>query len=360
MTLTHAGLLFEVTVSGMTGDIANAHFHGSPAGVNGGVVRGIRDDFVGNTAVGLWAATDGEPLTEELIQDLLLGNLYLNIHTAANPGGELRGQVQVAGGGGAAVQLDPGQEPSGVTSDGTGTAALTLTQAGVVFDLTVTGLTGDITNAHFHQAPFGMNGGVVHGIGDDFTGNTASGVWRVIGDEALTAELTSELLAGNIYLNVHTAANGGGEIRGQILPGAVVSTAIEVVDAEVPDAIRLSQNYPNPFNPVTTIEFALDQDTRATLAVFNVLGQKVATLVDGRLAPSREEEVEVSVEVVVHPVQITAGDRGKRMGDLGQRDRGAGGNGECRDGHGGHDGRSWPDQAVRHRGPPGVGCLLRS
>jgi hypothetical protein len=40
-------------------------------------------------------------------------------------------------------------------------------------------------------------------------------------------------------------------------------------------------SYPNPFNPSTEIEFAVEESGRATLEVFDLLGQKVATLFDG-------------------------------------------------------------------------------
>jgi flagellar hook assembly protein FlgD len=47
-----------------------------------------------------------------------------------------------------------------------------------------------------------------------------------------------------------------------------------------PGAFRLRQNYPNPFNPSTMISFQLPSDSRVTLVIHNVLGQKVKTLAD--------------------------------------------------------------------------------
>ncbi len=51
-----------------------------------------------------------------------------------------------------------------------------------------------------------------------------------------------------------------------------------------PSVFDLGQNYPNPFNPVTTIRFSLPQSERVVLEIFNLMGQKVRTLVDNTLA----------------------------------------------------------------------------
>jgi hypothetical protein len=58
------------------------------------------------------------------------------------------------------------------------------------------------------------------------------------------------------------------------------SNEIEV-EVGLPNEFMLSQNYPNPFNPTTTINFALPFESRVTLTVFNVLGERVAVLFDG-------------------------------------------------------------------------------
>jgi hypothetical protein len=55
---------------------------------------------------------------------------------------------------------------------------------------------------------------------------------------------------------------------------------IDVVSSS-PTEYTLSQNRPNPFNPVTEIKYALPKDCHVKLDVFNILGQKVTTLVDG-------------------------------------------------------------------------------
>jgi hypothetical protein len=61
----------------------------------------------------------------------------------------------------------------------------------------------------------------------------------------------------------------------------------EVEVGLVAKVLSLGSNYPNPFNPSTSIEFSVPTDGRVVMKVYNILGQKVATLFDGEAMAGR-------------------------------------------------------------------------
>ncbi len=73
----------------------------------------------------------------------------------------------------------------------------------------------------------------------------------------------------------------------QIINNQFTLTGATAVDQQrgVPMEFKLDQNYPNPFNPTTQIPFSLQKEGWAQLAVFNSLGQRIRTLVQGRRQP---------------------------------------------------------------------------
>jgi hypothetical protein len=60
---------------------------------------------------------------------------------------------------------------------------------------------------------------------------------------------------------------------------------------ELPKKFTLEQNYPNPFNPTTTIRYELPQDGQVTIEIFDILGQKVNTILNEFKNAGRYETV---------------------------------------------------------------------
>ena len=106
------------------------------------------------------------------------------------------------------LSFDNEVPPAGGTA-ATGLAEFTLNQGQgeICFEITVTGLSGAVLADHIHEAVAGINGGVVVNLGGVLDG-------CVDAERALIKAIRQN--PGNYYVNLHTALNPGGEVRGQL------------------------------------------------------------------------------------------------------------------------------------------------
>ena len=191
-----------VIFSGVTATAS--HIHAGAAGASGPPVVAL--DVTGSRANAPAATT----LVAMNYAELLDGTLYVNVHSATNPGGEIRGQLGPVA---VAALLDGAQETPASASTGVGTGE-------IVVDPVTRVLTGGInfsgvtsaSGAHIHKGAVGTGGGIVVTLALGADGISAT----VPAATVLTQEQYNDLVAGNYYFNVHSIAHPAGEIRGQI------------------------------------------------------------------------------------------------------------------------------------------------
>jgi hypothetical protein len=120
--------------------------------------------------------------------------------------------------------LDTAQEvpaPTGTSPSAGGTGTFLLQEDGTIeaMEVTFTGLTGAPILAHIHQGATGVPGPIVVDFTSRLPGGAATtGTITGTGSAALTPAQLTALFSGGMYFNIHTPANRGGEIRGQIFP----------------------------------------------------------------------------------------------------------------------------------------------
>ena len=143
------------------------------------------------------------------------------------------------------------------------------------------GLPGDVTGSYLSE--WGYKSVIV-----DLASETTMGGEVYIGDVFFTAGsaegISSLTETSSSALSAVVTTPEGDRLHPVVLDGEIRIDASTGVDdgttGAMPARFALAQNYPNPFNPSTTIEFALPERSTVVLEVFNILGQRVRTLLD--------------------------------------------------------------------------------
>ena len=178
---------------------------------------------------------------------------------------------------------------------------------GVLGDKTVYGTAHwDNNNTHAqypdgaHPQPYILPSG---SFSDDFhtfdiTWDSQKIIWHVDDKQYCALTLNSSLSAFQetffILLNMAVGGNWpGNPDTSTVFPQTLtvdyvrvyqLSSSVGKNNSEIPEKVSLEQNYPNPFNPETNINFSLPKADYVRLVVYDSLGRKVATLVDGMRA----------------------------------------------------------------------------
>jgi hypothetical protein len=125
-----------------------------------------------------------------------------------------------------------------------------------------------------------------------------------IGKMAWTALSTGEIkLADTDGSDIQITDIAASAPRGILLESSPVSNLDNHSDIEIPEIFALHQNYPNPFNPVTVISWQLPADSYVELGIFDLLGQKICTLVSQR-QKAGEHRIEWNASDVASGVYI--------------------------------------------------------
>ena len=115
--------------------------------------------------------------------------------------------------------------PNLIPGTGSGTATFSFATLTLALDVSFIDLLGVPTEAHIHAAPFGVPGGIILDVTSLLSGGppgapTTEGAFfsgSIVGTLPFPPAFITDLLAGNTYLNIHTTAFTGGEIRGQLV-----------------------------------------------------------------------------------------------------------------------------------------------
>jgi hypothetical protein len=267
-------LWYHIVADGMSGAITGAHFHDGAAGANGAVAHNITTNISGNRIQGF---VTGTGMDAAYITRLLGVNAYVNLHTAANPNGEIRSQVVRLAREGYTINMSSDQNTPATTNSayGSGIVSISREQDNAHYMWVAGDLSGTPTSAHFHLGVMAASGGVLYDFMPVMVTTTSSaaayGYWKSSDATAFTTANSVQFRNDSVYVNIHTAANPNGEIRGQVLRGSVMymPVAVESFAFEVAEMLL----YPNPAQDYALLQISNIKSDKLNINVTDINGR---------------------------------------------------------------------------------------
>jgi len=231
---TRQNINVTITVANLGSPITASHIHNAATG--GNVVLGFTPtaSFNNGTLTGTFPIPSD--LTTQILQNP--GNFYVNVHTNQCTGGAVRGSLAFASGGPImyAAELRGANETPPNGSNAFGSALVTFDSVNntMAFEVGTSGIASP-SASHIHRGASGVGGPVIINFAttpSGFQGGRVSGsgaISTLQSSSLLPSDLTglaSATTANGFYVNVHSAAFGGGEIRGQLVPAQEVDIPV--------------------------------------------------------------------------------------------------------------------------------------
>jgi glucose/arabinose dehydrogenase len=222
LSLVGNQLSMNVTYGGLKQTATASHIHG-PAGMEAGAGVMVNLAPLNGGGFGTSGSMAGTvTLDATQLAAVIDGLTYINVHSGAHSGGEIRGQILAQA---TAVPLTAWmsglmERPTALTNDATGSGTFSVEGNTLLFNVRYAGLSGPATAAHIHgAAPASQATGVMINLAP-YNGGAFGVTGTFSGRVTLTPAQKAAILRGETYVNVHTALNSGGELRGQIAPVA--------------------------------------------------------------------------------------------------------------------------------------------
>ena len=207
---TRDAIAVNISVAMLSGAPVNVSIYQGAEGTNGTLFLDLTPYLSGNRIA---TSISGTNVTANLAK-YFNDDLYVLVTTASNPSGEIRGQIKLETDLSFVSDLNSMETiPMIMVSGayGLGSFGLSMDNSKLNFKIICQGLTGAITSAKLYAGTIGMVGVEVADISSFINGNVITGNINPAG------AVLSNLLAGEIYLNITTAQNSTGELRSQLV-----------------------------------------------------------------------------------------------------------------------------------------------